>query len=188
MSLISCKNCGRQISDMAETCPHCGEKTNDEQKTYSKEIYDLFIEGLNTYTEFNYNENTQEGTIIVPQVGIDASLKSVSTIINIRDFDCVIVGIYDNFRVPSEHMSKVCELLMRINNFYIYPQWILEFDDNSIVCQYRHQFSGELLDPRLAVKAFADVGVHLQKCANAILSVALGLQEPEVAINSIEIE
>ena len=86
MSLISCKNCGRQISDMAETCPHCGEKTNDEQKTYSKEIYDLFIEGLNTYTEFNYNENTQEGTIIVPQVGIDASLKSVSTIINIRDF------------------------------------------------------------------------------------------------------
>jgi hypothetical protein len=31
MALVACKECGKQISDKAEVCPHCGLKTNFEQ-------------------------------------------------------------------------------------------------------------------------------------------------------------
>lgn len=187
MSLISCKNCGKQISDMAETCPHCGERTKGEIKMYSETIYNLFTEALSNNLDFQYNENKEEGTIIVPQVGIDSSIKSVTTLINIREADCVLIGIYDNFKISSENMTKVCELLMRINNIYIYPQLLLSYENQYIICQYRHQFSGDLLNADVAAQAFMDVGLHLQRCGNAIMSVSLGLQSPIDAVNSINI-
>lgn len=32
MALIKCPECGKEISDTATTCPHCGTKTNYQKK------------------------------------------------------------------------------------------------------------------------------------------------------------
>lgn len=186
MSLISCKNCGKQISDMAETCPHCGEKTKGEMKMYSREIYNLFIETLSNNLDFKFNENPDQGSLLVPQVGIDSSLKSISVLITVREEDCVLYGFYDNFKISSENIAKICELLARINFDYIYPQMIFDFQNQVVICRYQHLFSEDLLNTDVAAQAFMDVGLHLQRCGNAIMAVALGIQEPEDAINVIK--
>lgn len=36
MALINCKECGKEISNKATTCPNCGNPINDD--TYTKEI------------------------------------------------------------------------------------------------------------------------------------------------------
>lgn len=36
MALIRCKECGREISDKAITCPSCGNPINDD--TFTKEV------------------------------------------------------------------------------------------------------------------------------------------------------
>ena len=36
MALIKCKECGKEISDQATTCPNCGCPINDD--TYTKEV------------------------------------------------------------------------------------------------------------------------------------------------------
>ena len=36
MAIVNCKECGKEISDMAQTCPHCGVVIKKD--TYTKEI------------------------------------------------------------------------------------------------------------------------------------------------------
>ena len=36
MALIKCKECGKEISDKAKSCPNCGNPINDD--TYTKEV------------------------------------------------------------------------------------------------------------------------------------------------------
>ena len=36
MAIVNCKECGKEISDMAQTCPHCGVVLKKD--TYTKEI------------------------------------------------------------------------------------------------------------------------------------------------------
>lgn len=36
MAIVNCKECGKEISDMAQTCPHCGVVLKKD--TFSKEM------------------------------------------------------------------------------------------------------------------------------------------------------
>lgn len=36
MAIVNCKECGKEISDMAQTCPHCGVVIKKD--TFSKEM------------------------------------------------------------------------------------------------------------------------------------------------------
>lgn len=186
MSLIACKNCGKNVSDLAETCPHCGRKIKGDIKMYSETIYNLFTEALTNRLDFNFEEDKEEGTIVVPNLGIDSSMKSINVIINVRDSDCVILGIYNNSKISSDNMDKVSELLMRINNKYIYPQLILEYENQCVVCRHRSQFSGDLINSDIAALSFIYVCSHLEKFGNAIMAVSLGLQSPEEALKLID--
>ena len=62
MSLIACKNCGKNVSDLAETCPHCGKKIKGDIKMYSETIYNLFTEALTNRLDFNFEEDKEEGS------------------------------------------------------------------------------------------------------------------------------
>ena len=154
------------------------------RKMYSTAIFNAFKNALDD-SDFYYTENIENGSIVVPQVEIDSSLKSVSTVITVREQDCYIFGVYDNFKVSNNNMNNVSELLMRINQICIFPQLLLDYKRNMVVCHYRYEFIGELLNQENAMQAFLNIGVHLENCGNAIMSVALGLQSPTDAAMSI---
>lgn len=185
MSLIACKNCGKNVSDLAETCPHCGEKIKGDIKMYSETIYNLFIKVLSN-KGWRFLENKEEGIITVPKVRIDSSMKSVTTFISVRDDDCFFLGKYDNFNIASENMDKVCELLMRINGRYLYPQLILDYKEQNVYCQHLWRYSGDFLDEEVIESDFPSVGLHLKECGKAIMAVSLGLQSPEEALKLID--
>lgn len=42
MALIKCKECGKEISDQATTCPNCGAKTETANKKQEQNTYFIF--------------------------------------------------------------------------------------------------------------------------------------------------
>ncbi len=67
MALIKCSECGKQVSDLAETCPHCG--ASNKAYTYcsycgAKSVNDNFctncgrsMNGVNNYQYTTTNQN-----------------------------------------------------------------------------------------------------------------------------------
>ena len=159
-------------------------KNGGEKIMFSYQIYNTFKEALNN-VNFRYEENNQEGTLLIPNLGIDSSIKSITVLIEVRETDCIISGIYDNLKISSNNMANVSELLMRINNLYYYPQLVLSYDENIIFCKQHYDFVGELINVQRAIDVFGNLGMHMQKCGNGIMAVSLGLQAPVDAFNSI---
>ena len=46
MALIRCEECGKEISDTATTCPHCGTKTRFQVATEQKQQNGKTIAGI----------------------------------------------------------------------------------------------------------------------------------------------
>lgn len=155
-----------------------------EDNMFSYQIYNTFKEALNNLN-FRYEENNDKGTLLIPNLGLDSTIKSASLLIEVRDTDCIISGMYDNFKIPSSNMANVSELLMRINNVYYFPQFVLNYDENIIFCKQHYDFVGELINVQHAIDVFGNLGLHMQRCGNSIMSVSLGLQAPKDAIKSV---
>lgn len=151
---------------------------------FSQQIYNTFKEALNN-VNFRYEEKAEKGMILIPNLGLDSTIKSVSILIEVRDTDCIISGMYDNFKIPSNNMANVSELLMRINNIFYFPQLVLNYDENTIFCKQHYDFVGELINVQRAIDVFGNLGLHMQRCGNSIMAVSLGLQLPKDAVESI---
>lgn len=159
-------------------------KNEGEKIMFSYQIYNTFKEALNNLN-FRYEENNDKGTFLIPNLGFDSSIKSATLLIEVRDTDCIISAIYDNFKVSSNNMANISELLMRINNTYYFPQFVLSYDENIIFCKQHYDFVGELINVQHAIDVFGNLALHMQTCGNGIMAVSLGLQSPLDAFNSI---
>ena len=57
MALINCKECGKEISDKATSCPHCGyklkETTGEEELSVAKAVAVVIIIGLGVIFLYN---------------------------------------------------------------------------------------------------------------------------------------
>lgn len=160
-------------------------KEKEVEGMYSKRIYNNFKTALEN-AEFRFKENTEKGLISVPSIGIDSSIESISLLIKVREDDSILHAVYDNFKVASSNLNKVAELLMRISENYIFPQFILSYDNQNIISQYRPLFDDDNVDCDLTQVAIGNILLPMQKYANAILSVSLGLRSPKDAFEEAE--
>lgn len=152
---------------------------------YSKMIFESFKEALYNMN-FHFKEDIKKGTIIVPSIGIDSSIESITLLIEVRDDDCILHVLYDNFKISSVNMPQIAELLMRINDSYIFPQFVLNYDNQNVRCQYRPLFNENNADCESARMIMGHIIIPAEKYANSILAVSLGLQSPKDAFNNVE--
>lgn len=154
---------------------------------YSSEIYNLFKEILGSNST-SCHEDAEKGQIILANLGIDSLLKSMSIVIDVHEEDCYLMGFYNNLTVPNERLANITELLMRINCNFLVPQFIINYGPdgkNSVVCHYRYELKGDLLNTANVAQTIIDIGNHMQLCGNAIMAVSLGMQTPIDALNSV---
>lgn len=156
------------------------EDETEENDTYSRELFNFVKEELEGNWKVEANPNT--GSIFVRMVGIDASIESVTTCIDVREKDCVYLATYDNFKISREKLNRVAELLMKIDVKYVYNHLFVDYNYQNICCIYKPSFCEDYYHDGDATKAFIETGIQLQRWANAILSVSLGLQSPDEAI------
>lgn len=161
----------------------------DPQMQYSEtnatRIYNLFVSALDAQTNFKYSKNPQKLSITILQIGVNAPQRNINLLIQVRDFDVIVCGFYENFHIPTESIPDMFELIARINDNYIYPQFVFDFNEYNIYCRHRQSFPKELLQEGFAVETILDVGFHLERCGKAFMAVSLGLQIPEEAAKSI---
>lgn len=69
MALIKCKECGKEVSDKAETCPHCGYKI--PRNSFQN---DGFVVNMNNS---NYNVEKKKGSDTFAYIGLALSILSL---------------------------------------------------------------------------------------------------------------
>ena len=95
---------------------------------------------------------------------------------------------YDGFSIKNENMDKVAELLMKIDSNYIYPYILLDYENAFVYSLYRPTISEESCNKDKVEQAFYAVGIQMERWADAILSVSLGLESPDDAIAKVKID
>ena len=86
MSLISCSECGKEISDKATVCIHCGCPIKKKLNTSKKVVYMCMSECLsNPFKEFNEYKGS---TLSCPDCG--GQLNYYETEIIDKDTDLVV--------------------------------------------------------------------------------------------------
>lgn len=183
MSLISCKNCGKQISDLATCCPHCGTDFNVKEKAYSTKFFKTICNAL-TEANINFNVNEEEGSVMLHGMRLDANIKRATFMAIARTEDIIIFGTYEDFSIPNESLPVVNELLHRINFDHIYPYLNIDYDYKNVACRFAFEFEESTINNGDFIDALVCVNDHLQKYANAILATSLGFQTPEEALAS----
>ncbi len=127
MALINCPECGREISDQAESCPHCGYPINRNNKDIKPDIihnimvfegkkYDLteLIEYMNSKTEEDYkNDRTiwsnaweiLQKTIPITRSGVNELLHYIRRYHHVPDFNYIPTGDpwYYTERKPKDY-------------------------------------------------------------------------------------
>jgi hypothetical protein len=171
----------------------CLEQTKTEEKQTTNKgenimganmNYRTFIEMLQK-ENFRYEENFEEGKIWIRRVGIDSAIPVANFLIEVREDDCIVSGMYQDFHISSDNLSNMGELLMRINDKYLFPQFVLDYDEKWIICKQRFDFTGELVNLKHAAFLFGNVVFHMHKYGNAIMGVSLGLQSPKDASDKV---
>ena len=185
MSLISCKNCGKQISDLATRCPHCGTDFSEEEKAYSTKLFKTICDAL-TEAEINFNVNEEEGNVMLRGMRLEANIKKATFMAIARKEDIIIFGTYEDFSIPTENLSAVNELLHRINYDHIFPYLNIDYDYKNVACRFAFAFKESTITNGDFMDALICVNDHLQKYANAILATSLGFQTPEEALASCQ--
>jgi len=155
-------------------------------ETKANRVYNLFIKALDNQTDFKYSKDPDHLFISILQLGVDAPQNYINLFVQVREFDVIVLGAYDNFNIPTANLIDAFELIARINSEYIYPQLIFDFKDYNLYCRYRVIFSDELLQEGFVVETILNVGLHLERCGKAIMAVSLGLQTPEEGFKSIQ--
>lgn len=128
MSLINCKECNKEVSDTAKTCPHCGYKLKQLKLSLKVENKDIIILGLliqsfllmfinGTFTT-HYNS---WGDRIVSRISNASFLDSVYNIFSISDIILIILGIVSILSILIKTFNKYdLKILNKIkNNIYI---------------------------------------------------------------------
>lgn len=169
------------------------ETINEPEDTYSQyketkatRIYNLFVNALESQSNFRFSKDPNRLCISILQVNIDAPQNRINFFIQVREFDVIIFGTYDNFNIPTSSLPDIFELLSRINHEYIYPQLVFDFKEYNVYCRYRQIFTEELLQEGFAIETILNVGFHLERCGKSLMAVSLGLQTPEEAEKSIQ--
>lgn len=80
MSLIKCKECGKEISSEAEVCPHCGKKI-DEGNMFSKLVGILVILGA-IGSIFDNDKPKNASTVSIPAEQIVFQKVNIGVMIN----------------------------------------------------------------------------------------------------------
>ena len=155
------------------------------QETKASRIFNLFVKALDSQVNFRYSKDPNRLCISIP-LNIDAPQNHITIYIQIREFDVIVFGTYDNFNIPTSSLPDIFELLLRINDNYIYPQLVFDFNEYSIYCRHRQVFAEDLMQEGFAIETILNVGFHLEKCGKALMAVSLGLQTPEEAEKSIQ--
>lgn len=151
---------------------------------YPIKIYNDFRKSLED-ANIVFNENRDEGIIFLPNEKIDSTLKGIGLMIEVREYDYVVQGIYQNFEVSKENSDNVAELLTKINDLYFFPQLIFNFSNNTVWCRIRTAHFGDDFNQVDIVGAIKCVIDHLEKFGNSILGVSLGLQSADDAFKKI---
>lgn len=185
MSLINCSNCGGQISDMAEFCPHCHvEVVKDPTEKYSDTIYNNICEFLDE-DEYYYEKNVTDGILYIPRLGIDSPLKSVNVLIRVRESDYIISVHPDNFKISSQHLGEFSKLAMLINGLYYFPQLVVDYKHQNVIARHYCDSGDKVVDINEIRRNFLQTATHFDDCGKVLMSVSLGLQTAEEAFNSL---
>ena len=97
MSLINCKECGKEISDKAENCPHCGFPMNEIVK-FDNEVINID----NEIKELQNEELTDKNDVIKDSV--NKEIKSLTTGNSTTVF---------YVQKCKDNKTKICELVNR---------------------------------------------------------------------------
>lgn len=93
MALISCKECGNQISDQAKSCPHCGCSVESQKPHISNQPQQVRI---------NNNNQPQKGESAVGIIGLILSVFICSPVFSSFGFILCLFGL------ASKNHKKVC--------------------------------------------------------------------------------
>lgn len=154
---------------------------------YSNQIFNSIVAILKT-RNFVFDENEDSGRIFVRKHPIASLGITFDLVIEVREEDFCVYGFLNGISVNEENYSSILDLLMRINAMYVYSHFFIFYDedDKNIYC-FRHYNSGDrMLDLNECIDVLASIYNRFKKYGKAILSVSLGIQNPEDALEDVK--
>ena len=100
MSLINCKECGKEISNTAKSCPHCGFEINKNQTTKLLiGLATIFLIGIGGFYAYqNLGDNSQIEKAVKAALTDPDSAKISKVIKGVEnDISCGLVNAKNNF-------------------------------------------------------------------------------------------
>ena len=143
MSLITCLECGKKISEQADFCPHCGYKNSPDiyescefhpEGYYSKNMFDTIHNILNN-TELKFEPNYKFGYFFFNPCFVlkDSGIK-ITVILNVHRNDYTVMGILEEYYADENNKSEITEFMMRINRNFKYPNLFLNYSLEGRIC------------------------------------------------------
>ncbi len=119
MALISCHECGSQISTEAKTCPHCGAKNKSRPPLVRKS---LLILGVIIIGGFAYVASTIDPAYSIPECQEDAFKDQFMELYNngpyAQQFNLHVIDIKNvkDITTGSEMIDRRCEITFELSN------------------------------------------------------------------------
>lgn len=153
---------------------------------YSQKIYDKVIATMKE-NNLHYDEAEETGIIWIPRNTVDSMGRTITLSILVRERDYIIRGHINDFSVDDSYRTQILELAMRINERYLYPYFLYDFEGTfGITCQYYCDIDENVITTNKIMEDIYTVYAHFSKYGKALISVSLGLQNAKDAIDSTE--
>lgn len=153
---------------------------------YSQKIFNSITNILDE-ANFQYDINEETGGIWIPRNTVDSMGRTITIFVEVRETDYIIRGWIDSFSFDKQNHSKLVELAMRINNYYLFPLLLVNYSDSpDIICQHYCDMGDKSVNKGDFLGSIYTVFNHFSKYGKAIIAVSMGFQNPEDALNDVE--
>lgn len=153
---------------------------------YSQTIYDKVIATMKE-NNLHYDEIEDMGMILIPHNSVENMGRTIMLTVLVRENDYVVRGHIDDFPIDDSYLTQVLELVMRINERYLYPFFLYDFEGFfGVTCLcYRDKCENMITSDEI-MKDIYTVFTHFSKYGKVLIDVSLGLQNAKNAIEVID--
>ena len=194
MALISCPKCGKQISDKAVKCPHCGVDLTEPFGEYDDSFFEL-VENVLDALEWDYDVDHEKKCFVSQNLPSYSSIGSIRISVSVIPESGIgddasnhmyIWGCYESFNYKGPNACTIYELIGRLNADYITPPLLFNEESGFISCTYISLMGSKSMTSDYIKLALICVMKRLQDSGDAIMLVAHGIATPEQAANSAQ--